>query len=279
MATNIINSFFPSLSQRAASNSAVIRLINFLFPDSPYIPAIRLEGLNSAAIAINYPLVAAAAVAGFVVCLHGGRKLLRLTGTKHRFVGSFSWGMAMSWYAVMCFGAFWYHSINHQRFFYKVDVAGTACSSLSIVAGSLEFDDLIPANRRILALVYLTATAGAFLGSQTTAELLYLLPTAAAFLTGIGFCVKTVAVEFGAQSRRPEEKERRRKAEIVWYLAVAGFGVASALIGIVSSRWIVEMMGPNFNAAFWFFFGCDVAYWALPRLIVSINGVGFLVSK
>ncbi|XP_049933174.1 uncharacterized protein LOC126409971 [Nymphaea colorata] len=279
MAANGVKDFFPFLTQTAASNSAISHFLNFILPDSPYIPTLHLKGLNSESIVINYPLVAVAAVAGFIVCLDGGRRLLRLTGTTHQFKGSFSWGMAMLSYALMCFGGFWYHSINHGQFFYKVDVTGTACSSLSIVAGSLGLDDRIPANRRIIGAMYLMATVGAFFGSQLTRELLYLLPTAAAFLAGFGFCVKTVAVEFGGESRSEEGKEKTRKAEIGWYVAVAVFGAGSGFMGLVFSRWIMEMIGPNFYPVFWFFFGCEVALWGLFRLVVSTNDVGFLVLK
>lgn len=186
----------------------------------------------------------------------------------------------MWWYAFMCVGGFWFHSFDRRELFHKVDVVGTACSSASIVAGSVGFDDRNPTNRRILTAFYLSTTVvGFFWASQLVRELLYLLPAAAAFVSCFRFYVNTVAAEFGGGRKTGgrNEKERKRKEKVGRWLLVAGFGGASILVGLVSSRWIAEMIGQNFGQAFWMFFGCHVALWGLFRMLVALNDVELLV--
>jgi hypothetical protein len=154
-------------------------------------------------------------------------------------------------------------------FFYKMDIIGTACFSISIVPGSI-LATTHPRRARILLLaIYGGVIFSAVSGSQAVLEVLYLVPMVLAAVAGVWFLWR---VNTEASVRQTSEATRKR---IRKWSAVAAVGALMAGGGIVGDKWMCLLFGTNFSMLFWAFFGSNVALFAFFP-IHSINLVSSL---
>lgn len=189
--------------------------------------------------------------------------MLHCAGSRSRRErGFFSWGFGFFWYGVMCLGGLFHHCIDPSPFFYKMDVIGTACFSISIVSGSILANDTSNAARILLVAVYGGVIFSAVSGSQAVLEVLYSVPMALGAVAGAWFLWK---VNTGGAVRQTSEAARKR----IWtWSAVAAVGALTAGGGIVGDRWLCLLFGSNFSMLFWAFFGCNVAVFACFPIVL-----------
>lgn len=190
--------------------------------------------------------------------------LRRAVARSRRERGFFSWGLAFIWYAVMCLGGLFHHCMSPSPFFYKMDIIGTACSSISIVAGSILADDTSDVVRILLLAIYGFLVFAAVSGSQAVREVLYLGPIILAIVAGGWFLLR---VNTGEVARQLSEAARKG----IWkWSAVAAVGALMAGGGVVGQKWLCLLFGTNFSLLFWAFFGSNVALFAFFPIVLLL---------
>ncbi|GLJ06319.1 hypothetical protein SUGI_0036310 [Cryptomeria japonica] len=257
MSAEVIRSFFPILLPQAESNSHVAPLINALFPKYIQkmcpVPAIHLQGNFE----LKWPTVAVACIAGGLLSLlAGGRMICRSASKK----GFFTWGFALFWYGIMCLGGLFYHCIKPSVVFRNVDVIATACSSISVVAGSILADDTALSQRLPLLVIYVSTAVAAIGGVELVPEFLYLGPTAVAFVAAAWFIWRVFT---GNGVKWCEDMA------VKWWCALAAGGAIVGLGSVVCDKWLCLMLGSNF--LLYFFVGCNIALFGLCQIVIELQ--------
>nr|ABK23543.1 unknown [Picea sitchensis] len=189
--------------------------------------------------------------------------MLRCAVTRSRRErGFFSWGFAFLWYGVMCLGGLFHHCIGPSPFFYKMDIIGTGCFSISIIPGSILVNDTSKAARILLLAIYGGVIFSAVFGSQAVLEVLYLVPMVLAAVAGVWFLWR---VNTEASVRQTSEATRKR---IRKWSAVVAVGALMAGGGILGDKWMCLLFGANFSMLFWAFLGCNVALFAFFPIVL-----------
>lgn len=265
MSAHVAQGFFPLFTSWAERQPFLGYVLTTLLPN--YIqeicplPVIVLQGERQ----LRWPTVAVACVCGYALGLLSGGHMLRRTMTRsRREKGFFSWGFTFLWYGVMCLGGLFHHCISPSPFFYKTNIIGTACFSLSIVPGSIPANDTSNAARLLLLAIYGGVVFSAVTGSQAVLEVLYLGPMVLGAVAGAWFLWR---VNTEAAARQTSEAARRR----IWkWSTVAVMGTLIAIGGIVGDKWLCVLFGSNFSMMFWAFLGCNIALFAFFPIVLLL---------
>lgn len=223
------------------------------------VPVIHLQGERQ----LRWPTVAVACCCGYVLgLLSGGHMLRRAMTRSRREKGFFSWGFTFLWYGVMCLGGLFHHCIRPSPFFYKTDIIGTACFSLSIIPASIPANDTSNAARLLLLVIYGGVVFSAVTGPQAVLEVLYTVPMVLGAVAGAWFLWR---VNTEAAARQTSEAARKR----IWkWSAVAVMGTVIVVGGIVGDKWTCLLFGSNFSMLFWAFLGCNVTLFACFPIVL-----------
>lgn len=267
MSATVLRTFIPESVAGAEGQPLLRYILTVLFPkyieELCPLPLIHLQGDT----VLRWPAVAAASFCGCLLgFLSGGHMLRRVVTRSRRERGFFSWGFAFLWYGIMCLGGLFHHCISPSPFFYKMDIIGTACSSISIVAGSILADDTSDTTRILLLAIYGFVILSAVSGSQAMREALYLGPIFFSIVPGAWFLWK-VNTEAAAAARQTSEAVRKR----IWkWSAVAVAGALMAVGGVVGDKWLCPLFGSNFSLLFWAFLGCNIAVFAFFPIVLLL---------
>lgn len=263
MSATVLRTFLPESVAGAERQPLLRYILTVLYPkyieELCSVPVIHLQGDT----ALRWPTVAAASFCGCLLgFLTSGHMLRRIVTRSRRERGFFSWGFAFLWYAIMCLGGFFHHCISPSPFFYTTDIIGTACSSISIVAGSILADDTSDATRIFLLAIYGFLIFLAVSGSQAVREVLYLGPMVLCIVPAAWFLWK---VNTEAAARQTSAAVRKR----IWkWSAVAVVGAVMAVGGVAGDKWLCLLFGSNFGMMFWAFLGCNIALFAFFPIVL-----------
>lgn len=263
MSAQVAQSFLPLFISWAERQPFLGYVLNTLFPNYVQeicpLPVIQLQGGRQ----LRWPTVAVACLCGCVLgLLSGGHMLRRAMTSSRREKGFFSWAFTFLWYGVMCLGGLFHHCISPSPFFYKTDIIGTACFSLSIIPGSIPANDTSNAARFFLLAIYGGVVFSAVTGSQAVLEVLYSGPMVLGAVAGAWFLWR-VSTEAAVSQMSHVARKR------IWkWSAVAVMGTLMAGGGIVGDKWLCLLFGSNFSLMFWAFFGCNITLFACFPIVL-----------